>query len=69
MKKKHILFEPTEKELQELIEWSDKEILEWMLFQSECQERLKEINTPQKKTSGKMDNVAMNKGNKSFPQI
>ena len=65
MKKKHILFEPTEKELEKLILWASNEIAEYQSFRSECQERLKEINTPQKKTSGKIDNMAMNKGGKT----
>jgi len=43
MKKKHILFEPTEKELEKLILWASNEIAEYQSFRSECQKRLKNM--------------------------
>jgi len=50
MKKKHILFEPTEKELEKLILWASNEIAEYQSFRSECQKRLKTMG---KKTGKK----------------
>ena len=42
MKKNIITKDATKKELEELIKWSDKEIIEWMAFNGELKKMLKD---------------------------
>jgi hypothetical protein len=46
--KKHILFNPTEKELKKLIKWAENEITEYSEFLFECHEKMKELTNQNK---------------------